>query len=807
MDVVSLCPLRASALVWRPSTGGFALSVVCKGTYEVRAGELRLSQTQEDPNEEDNFWDDDPLKSLRAPCDLVPFKPRADVVLVGQAFAPNMVPLRTLLARLSVGGVDKAVEVHADRTRTAEGGTREGQPFTSMQLRYERAAAGTENPVGVRADGGRPGPMPNLLLPARRTGVAGFGPIAPRWPARRAKLGTHADAFPPRRWEEEPLPEDLDASFFNVAPADQQADRLEPGDRLVLENLSPAHPRLVAELPRSAPRAFVDRGAGIEEVSLVCDTLWIDSDRAVCTLVWRGQIGLHGLTDDGRVSVLIDSPSRPLTWPEIQAHCTVRRRAIDEGETHTDEYLAHRGGPTREYVAPGHEPSRPDAALPFVPSSTAEPSREAPASSARPPWLEANPPPPTGDALSETVMPGVLRADARWSAEPPRPANIAPVTLGQATGPLLSASSLNVAPLGAGQTLGQAASKTAAQTVGQVAAPLVSPSAAPVPVPADPPPSPPVPLPVASAVLTASNLAVAQLASEAKPSSPADAAPAPAKSEVARAAPAEIVDLLWFDAGLPDRVRVAPAWFTLVARARPVPEQPMDDDPPEDPPAVVDRRDVFTVLTDADPTSLDDLEGCVAAATTPKGAFTPPLAALRGELEIAFDDLETLKATLAVVAPFAVGPDKRLKETFEAANEALKERLFPTSGRPVENLTARLRDAFAAGSWSLPAGYLDLQVERALVEQRRYQRRAVLGETWLRALLGLRGSAAPVYLPEALVGRLPLYARFNARVIVEVLLQQDPFEAHPYALKCLALARAVPARPAPRPARPGPTRS
>jgi hypothetical protein len=803
MDVVSLCPLRASALVWRPSTGGFALSVVCKGTYELRAGELRLSQTQEDPNEDDNFWDDDPNKSLRAPCDLVPFKPLADVVLVGQAFAPNMVPLRTLLARLSVGGVDKAIEVHADRTRTAEGGTREGQPFTSMQLRYERAAGGAENPVGLRADARGPGPMPNLLLPARRSGVASFGPIAPLWPTRRAKLGPHASSFPPRRWEEEPLPGDLDASFFNVAPADQQAERLEPGDRLVLENLTPQHPRLVAELPRSAPRAFVDRGAGIEEVSLVCDTLWIDTDRAVCTLVWRGQIGLHGLTDEGRVSVLIDSPSRPLTWPEIQAHCTVRR-SIDEGETHADEYR-HRSGPTREYAVPG-----PDAALPFVPSSPADPSPsrgEPPPSNARPPWLEANPPPPTGEGLSETVMPGVLRADALWSAEPPRPAKVPPMTLGQATGPLLSASSLNVAPLGVGQTLGQAASKslgqTVGQTVGQAAAPLVPP---PPPVPVDPAPSPPVPLPVASAVLVASNLAVAQLASEAKPSSIADGAPPPAKTETARAGAAEIVDLLWFDAGLPDRVRVAPAWFTLVARARPVPEEPLDDDPPVDPPAVVDRRDVFTVLTDADPTALDDLEGCISAATTPKGAFTPPLAVLRGDLEIPFDDLETLKATLAAVAPFAAGPDKRLKETFEAANEALKERLFPASGRPVENLTARLRDAFAAGSWSLPAGYLDSQVERALVEQRRYQRRAVLGETWLRALLGPRGSAAPVYLPEALVGKLPLYARFSARVIVEVLLQQDPYEAHPYALKCLALARAVPAKPA-RPARPAAARS
>jgi hypothetical protein len=265
---------------------------------------------------------------------------------------------------------------------------------------------------------------------------------------------------------------------------------------------------------------------------------------------------------------------------------------------------------------------------------------------------------------------------------------------------------------------------------------------------------------------------------------------------------AEIVDLLWFDPSLPNRVRVAPAWFTLVARARPIPDEPFEDDPPADPPEVVDRRDVFTVLTDADPTAVDDLEGCLAAATTPKGAFTPPLAVLRGELELTFEDLEALKATLAAVAPFAAGPDKRLKEAFEATTDALKSPHPPASARAVENLMARLRDAFAQGSWSLPAGYLDQQVERALVEGRRYQRRALLGETWLRALIGARGSAAPVYLPEALVGKLPLYARFSARVVVEVHLQQDPAEAHPCALLCLGLARAVPARPAARPGRP-----
>jgi len=59
---------------------------------------------------------------------------------VGKAFAPKQAPGRSLLARLSVPGVDKTIEVCGDRSWTPEGGLREGPAFASMSLRYERAA-------------------------------------------------------------------------------------------------------------------------------------------------------------------------------------------------------------------------------------------------------------------------------------------------------------------------------------------------------------------------------------------------------------------------------------------------------------------------------------------------------------------------------------------------------------------------------------------------------------------------------------------------------------------------------------------
>jgi hypothetical protein len=838
MEVASLCPLRVSSLLWRASTGGFALCVIAKATYDLRPGELHLSEQQDDLNEDDNFWDDDPNRSLRAPSDLVPFKPRADVVLVGKAFAPNKVPVRSLVARLAIAGVDKSLEVHGDRAILADGSLREGAPFVSMQLRYERAVAGPDNPVGTRVDP-RSGALPNLQLPGRPMDAAGFGPIAPTWRERRGKLGRHAGSFPPRSYGDTPVPEDLDASYFNVAPADQQAERLDLGERLTLEHLHPQTPRLVAELPRARTRAFVERGGGLEEVSLVCDTLWIDTDRAVCTLTWRGTIGLHGPGDEGRVSVLLEPPGRPLTWPEIQQLCRGGRAAaedaaqrpasaqgsqrlaapprfaggggFDDPHTRADEY-PRRGEGTREYVVPVREAARVDAlpfdasrtgdaglhgaaaALPFLPATSGESTASRPALGAtRPPWLEAKGVAlPASPDAGETLQPGALRVPVRWpregsvdaarlpgtqapSAPQPVPAFVMearqvapappPLTVGQATAPPLTVGQATAPPL----------------TVGQAAAVVLQPQpvAAPDPLGAS----------SAGALLTASNLA----ASEAKAGATADAPVS--RADAGRASSAEIVDLLWFEAGLADRVRVHPPWLAMIARLRRVPPEPAyDDDPPEDPPEVVDRRDVFAALTDAEPTSVDDLEACVAAATTERGAFTPPLAALRGELELSFDDVETLKATVATVAPFAAGPDKRLKDAFDAATAALESPTLAASGRAVDTLTTRVREAFAAGSWSLPAGYLDQQVERSLVEQRKYQKRSLLGETWIRATMGPRGSAAPVYLPASLAGKLPLYARFAARLVVEVHLQQDQYESHPFALRGLALARTTPAR-------------
>src|SRR5262245_53621696 len=100
MDVVSTCPLRVASMVWPPAPGFSALTVVCKAAFQLQPGEARLLEEQEAPVEDDAYWEGNPAGSLCAPSELVPYKTRADVLLVGRAFAPEGKPVRSLLARI-----------------------------------------------------------------------------------------------------------------------------------------------------------------------------------------------------------------------------------------------------------------------------------------------------------------------------------------------------------------------------------------------------------------------------------------------------------------------------------------------------------------------------------------------------------------------------------------------------------------------------------------------------------------------------------------------------------------------------------
>lgn len=321
MDVVSLCPFVASKVVWQAHSGAFALTVMVKATFVLQSGTALVAPEQDPIYEQDRFYDDDPRRSVRYPSDVVPYKPRADVLLVGRAYAPKKQPVRSLVTRFVVGEVDKSIEVWCDRAfRVIDGQLLEGKRFTEMPLVWERASGGPEsaNPVGKRFDGGMDvygtiaignlQPLGHFVSKRSDTFVPTcYGPIAPTWPGRTQRLGRLSRSILQGVWNTQKLPPDLDPSFFQSASSDQVVSEIRANERIVLENLHPEHARLVTNLPGFMPRAIADRATGErEEIKLIGDTLLVDTDRGVCTVVWRGRMGLRHPQETGRIAIWVD---------------------------------------------------------------------------------------------------------------------------------------------------------------------------------------------------------------------------------------------------------------------------------------------------------------------------------------------------------------------------------------------------------------------------------------------------------------------------------------------------------------------
>lgn len=268
---------------------------------------------------------------------------------------------------------------------------------------------------------------------------------------------------------------------------------------------------------------------------------------------------------------------------------------------------------------------------------------------------------------------------------------------------------------------------------------------------------------------------------------------APLPASLGTVPPRETVELAFFGPGTPARVRKQRAWTALLEDVEVPPEaEDIEDElPPGRRPAARDRLDVLAVLTRAPAIGPEGVAAAAAQAAGEHGAFTPPLVVATGELEVLFEELDTLKAAVAAVTPL-VGGDKRLKDTVDGIYEMMRTPWIQGAPSVVEGLTAQVREAFAQARRALPASYLDEHVERMLLAHRNYQRRVVWGQTRIRCALTGPGAreAVTAYLPETVARELPAVRRMKVRMIAEIRGHVEA-EGGPWALRALALGRVV----------------
>lgn len=386
MRIINSPPFTTRSFTWQEQPEQWTLTLVCKVTFSLVPGTAVVAAEQEEINEHDNHWDDDPEKSVYAPSDLAPYKPSPEVLLVGSAFAPRGEPVRSLLIRMVIGEWDKSVEVVGQRTMSPDGSVVDGPRWTQMSLRYERAAGGEEswNPVGIDTSvtdpHGRhsiPNLQPSAFQDPDQDGSMppiGFGPLAARWPVRHDKLEHLASAFDEGQWTETPLGMEFDGSYFQSAPEDQLLEEIRADETIVLENLHPDVERFVTRLPGLKPRTRVEIDGMVPwELTLTADTLWIDTNRAICTVTFRGQLPLDGRDQPGAIYIGLEYPDESVRFADTPTKAPESPPKVLESPpqdlegTYTNAEAVAVARSTVLPFKPSASPALPSAAVPAQP--------------------------------------------------------------------------------------------------------------------------------------------------------------------------------------------------------------------------------------------------------------------------------------------------------------------------------------------------------------------------------------------------------------------------------------------------------
>ncbi|HRI65801.1 MAG TPA: hypothetical protein PK156_16255, partial [Polyangium sp.] len=441
-----------------------------------------------------------------------------------------------------------------------------------------------------------------------------------------------------------------------------------------------------------------------------------------------------------------------------------------------------------------------------APASLAAASHRAAGNEPGPAAFGPPPTPPIAPPMSRPVPPIAppMNLPSAAGLAPPPPARTRAPTLAGITPP----NPVNVPPGPTGTTFGQAAVLAAAKS-------QIPPVSSPPPDRESVRPSKPDSRSLASAAFVGA--AEASTAAAAMTPNEKEDKPVGERSSASSSGPAPyraLVDLLWFASGLPPRLEENAAWKRILEVEAPPEEKPaVDEDgflavdlnrpqkrpatpPPEKTPeqkAKEDKSRVSRVISRA--TATNDVEQALYLALNDDGVLEPPLCLVAGEFELPFDEVETLKVLTSAATPLATA-DKKLKETIDLANEAMGTPLGQ-SPEVAANFSLRIREAWTKANRFLPPDYLDVHSRRVLLEQRKYQKRELTGEQWIRGVVfGVSGDKPiPAYLPADAGKSLPLFQKFPARLIVEVLPPQDQYEVHPIALRVHVLARTITTRP------------
>ncbi len=229
-------------------------------------------------------------------------KPRAEVLLRAKCFSPQGQPRPAAQVAFQVGRIAKTLNVFGPRfweRRAAGLAITDPKPFGVIDLDWRNAFGGPEfesNPLGrgmapARTEAGTPAlelpavedPAHLIGAPGDRPAPAGFMPLDQTWPQRRKKAGTYDQKWFREHWPY--FPEDMNWTFFNTAPEDQQQDAFfQGGEAVVLTHMHSERQQVHSSLPRLRQRVFARQlkdlkdprdGLLFREAQTRLDTVWL----------------------------------------------------------------------------------------------------------------------------------------------------------------------------------------------------------------------------------------------------------------------------------------------------------------------------------------------------------------------------------------------------------------------------------------------------------------------------------------------------------------------------------------------------
>lgn len=319
MELENQTPFAAALLFGLGPERRPVVTVIVKATFNMPADHRKVDRaSQQLPvATAAEFYGKDFQKGVRVEEDTALFKPKADIILVGKAYAPNRELVRACDTALRVGNTIKRVRVFGDRNWVFPSklllapSITQPDLFSTMELSYDRAFGGIDESRGKWCENNFIGkgyagkktprslhnkPLPNLEAPENLITAwdthpfpAGYG----YWPkgawTRAQYAGTFDDKWLKQRAPE--LPWNFSFSFFNAAHPDLQVEGYLRGDETVeLLNLTPqGYDKF--QLPGLRPVVSVTRSeahSAVEEIKMNLDTLCFLTDDGIFFQIWRG---------------------------------------------------------------------------------------------------------------------------------------------------------------------------------------------------------------------------------------------------------------------------------------------------------------------------------------------------------------------------------------------------------------------------------------------------------------------------------------------------------------------------------------